>query len=134
MEQRTCNLILCCKGHCKIGTGEQLGPAEAIAAYMSKECGCPAEDYKGTLLYSILKTAVIDFFRSSDNPGFHLSQLLEDNPLREVSLTDRIITLFSLAEVKTKDEDGTWRYVNGFTDELIGKGEEFLEETANASA
>ena len=34
MEQRTCNIIMCCKGHCKLA-GENAPPLEAIAAYMS---------------------------------------------------------------------------------------------------
>ena len=37
MEQRTCNIIMCCKGHCKLA-GENAPPLEAIAAYMSAEC------------------------------------------------------------------------------------------------
>ena len=49
MEQRTCNIIMCCKGHCELeGAGKT--SMEAIAAYMSKECACPREDYKGQLM------------------------------------------------------------------------------------
>lgn len=44
MKQRTCNIIMCCKGHCKLA-GENAPPLEAIAAYMSAECACPKEDY-----------------------------------------------------------------------------------------
>ncbi len=51
MEQRTCNIIMCCKGHCELeGAGKT--SMEAIAAYMSKECACPREDYKGQLMES----------------------------------------------------------------------------------
>ena len=49
MEQRTCNIIMCCKGHCKLA-GENAPPLEAIAAYMSAECACPKEDYTGKLM------------------------------------------------------------------------------------
>ena len=53
MEQRTCNIIMCCKGHCKLA-GENAPPLEAIAAYMSAECACPKEDYTGKLMETIL--------------------------------------------------------------------------------
>lgn len=54
MEQRTCNIIMCCKGHCKLA-GENAPPLEAIAAYMSAECACPKEDYTGKLMETILR-------------------------------------------------------------------------------
>lgn len=47
MEQRTCNIIMCCKGHCNIDGRENSGCFESIATYMSKECGCPENDYRG---------------------------------------------------------------------------------------
>ena len=45
MEQRTCNIIMCCKGHCRLegATGEPFGD---IAAYMSQECGGEKEIYQ----------------------------------------------------------------------------------------
>ena len=64
MEQRTCNIIMCCKGHCQLGSAGKT-PMEAIAAYMSKECDYPKEKYKGRLLESILLTALFDFFPPS---------------------------------------------------------------------
>lgn len=60
MEQRTCNIIMCCKGHCKLA-GENAPPLEAIAAYMSAECACPKEDYTGILVLAparFLETAL----------------------------------------------------------------------------
>ena len=33
MEQRTCNIIMCCKGHCKLPDAGEAS-MEAIAAYM----------------------------------------------------------------------------------------------------
>ena len=74
MEQRTCNIIMCCKGHCQLeGAGET--PMEAIAAYMSHECDCPKEDYKGALMESILREALFDYIATADKPGFDLRQL-----------------------------------------------------------
>ena len=60
MEQRTCNIIMCCKGHCKLA-GENAPPLEAIAAYMSAECACPKEDYTGKLMEMILREALFDY-------------------------------------------------------------------------
>ena len=67
MEQRTCNIIMCCKGHCQLeGAGET--SMEAIAAYMSHECACPKEDYKGRLMESILEEALFDYLNGA-NPA-----------------------------------------------------------------
>ena len=60
MEQRTCNIIMCCKGHCKLAD-ENAPPLEAIAAYMSAECACPKEDYTGKLMEMILREALFDY-------------------------------------------------------------------------
>jgi len=82
MEQRTCNIIMCCKGHCQLeGAGET--PMEAIAAYMSHECACPKEDYKGALMESILREALFDYIATADKPGFDLRQLFYQYALRE---------------------------------------------------
>lgn len=69
MEQRPCNIIMCCKGHCNLdGAGDT--PLESIAAYMSHECACSVENYKGRLMESILLEALFDYFNSADKPGF----------------------------------------------------------------
>ena len=101
MEQRTCNIIMCCKGHCKLA-GENAPPLEAIAAYMSAECACPKEDYTGKL----------------DKPGYELRQLLQQYATRDPNLSERIYTLFQLAQVRDDN-----RYVNGFTDKLLRQSE-----------
>ena len=71
MEQRTCNIIMCCKGHCKLPDAGEAS-MEAIAAYMSKECLCPKEDYKGSLMESILREALFDYIANADKPDFEL--------------------------------------------------------------
>ena len=65
MEQRTCNIIMCCKGHCKLA-GENAPPLEAIAVYMSAECACPKEDYTGKLMETILREALFDYMAGAD--------------------------------------------------------------------
>lgn len=117
MEQRTCNIIMCCKGHCKLeGAGGT--PMGGIAAYMSHECACPKEDYKGKTLEWILREALFDYFATADNPGFELRQLLYQYASFDPSLSERMIAVFQLAKVR--DNNG---YVNGFTDKLIAQSE-----------
>lgn len=121
MEQRTCNIIMCCKGHCQLeGAGET--PMEAIAAYMSHECACPKEDYKGALMESILREALFDFISSADKPGFELRQLFYQYATQEPSLSERICTMFQLTSVRNKDGS----YANGFSDKLIAQSEKDL--------
>lgn len=124
MEQRTCNIIMCCKGHCQLGSAGKT-PMEAIAAYMSKECDYPKEKYKGRLLESILLTALFDFFSSVDKPEVELRHLLHQYATCEPSLSERICSMFQLTQVR--DKDGC---VNGFTDELLAQSEKDLVEGA----
>ncbi|MCI8843235.1 MAG: hypothetical protein HFF08_03880 [Oscillospiraceae bacterium] len=121
MEQRTCNIIMCCKGHCRLegATGDPFGD---IAAYMSQECGCEKEIYQGKLLENILRTALFDYMNSANNPGYELRQLLQNYALWEPSLSERICTMFALVNVR--DDNG---YVNGFTQELLDKSEQILQ-------
>lgn len=100
MEQRTCNIIMCCKGHCKLSNAGETA-MDAITAYMSKECLCPKEDYKGALMESILQNALFDYIANADKPDFELRQL------------------FQLTRVR--NDDGS--YANGFSDELIAQSE-----------
>ena len=116
MEQRTCNIIMCCKGHCKIS--ECVFPLEAVVAYMSKECDCPKETYNERTVEWIMRDALFDYFKSVDNPSFELRQLLYEYPTINPSLSERIATMFQLTRVR--DDKG---YVNGFSDELLKQSE-----------
>lgn len=118
MEQRTCNIIMCCKGHCQLeGAGET--PMEAIAAYMSHECACPKEDYKGRLMESILEEALFDYLNSANKPGFDLRCLFHQYALSDPSLSERICTMFQLVTVRSN----SGQYTNGFTDKLMAQSE-----------
>lgn len=121
MEQRTCNIIMCCKGHCKLA-GENAPPLEAIAAYMSAECACPKEDYTGKLMETILREALFDYMAGADKPGYELRQLLQQYATHDPDLSERIYTLFQLAKVRDDN-----RYVNGFTDKLLRQRRLILE-------
>lgn len=117
MEQRTCNIIMCCKGHCKL-VSENASPLESIAAYMSAECDFPKEDYTVELMGMVLREALFDYMAGADNPGYELRQLLQQYATYDPSLSERICTLFQLVQVK--DNTG---FVNGFTDELLRQSE-----------
>lgn len=121
MTQRTCNIIMCCKGHCKL-SGADDTPMGDIAAYMSHECACPKENYKGKLMERILREALFDYFATADNPTFELRQLLEQYASYDPSLSERMITVFQLSKVR--DDQG---YVNGFTQKLIDQSEKDLQ-------
>lgn len=123
MTQRTCNIILCCKGHCNIGQRKNMDCFQSIAAYMSKECGCKESDYHGVLMEDILREALFDYFTTSDNPSYDLRQLLKSYITEQPSLSQRICTLFQLVNVRTNGQ-----YANGFTEKLI-KNAEFIIET-----
>lgn len=122
MEQRTCNIIMCCKGHCEL-VDEKASQLDAIAAYMSKECACPKEDYKGRLMESILREALFDYISGADNPGFELRELLREYPYScpNPSLSERICSMFALTDVRNGDG-----YVNGFTNAQIKQSEKDL--------
>ena len=92
---------------------------EAIAAYMSHECACPKEDYKGRLMESILKEALFDYLNSANKPGFDLRHLFHQYALSDPSLSERICTMFQLVTVR----DDSGQYTNGFTDKLMAQSE-----------
>ena len=121
MEQRTCNIIMCCKGHCKLA-GENAPPLEAIAVYMSAECACPKEDYTGKLMETILREALFGYMAGADKPGYELRQLLQQYATHDPDLSERIYTLFQLARVR--DDNG---YINGLRMNCSGKVRLILE-------
>lgn len=121
MEQRTCNIIMCCKGHCKLD-GANGTMMDDIATYMSHECGCPKKDYTGRLMESILREALFDYIAGADKPGFELRQLFRQYALHEPTMSERICVMFQLTQVR--ESDG--KYVNGFTEKLIAQSEKDL--------
>lgn len=127
MEQRTCNIIMCCKGHCNLD-GADNTPMGSIAAYMSHECACPQKDYRGKLMESILREALFDYMASADKPGYELRQLLQAYASYEPSLSERIVTMFQLTRVR--DENG---YANGFTEELLAQSRKDLTEDEDSA-
>lgn len=123
MDQRTVNVIMCCKGHNALpgATGDRL---HDIAVYMANECGCPIEDYKGRLMESILEEAMFDYMNYADRPGADLRNLFHVVAIGEPTLCERICSMFSLVSVKGGDR--AEEYVNGFSEELLRKSDEDL--------
>ena len=122
MDARTCNLILCCKGHVKDAHGDPLYAQAAVAKYLSDECDCPEHYYQGTLLERILKEALYDFFSGATNPGFELRQFFEVHVFsHEPTLNERIMAYFSI--VQCRSETG---YINGFNESILDECEDYL--------
>lgn len=113
MNQRTCNIIMACKGHCEYADkGSTL--IDFVKIYLGKECDYPWEKYTDGQIRSILLEALYDFINGANNPGFELRQLFYQYPIRDPSLSERICTMFELTQVREAGQ-----YVNGFTKELI---------------
>lgn len=129
MDQRTCNIIMCCKGNTLIFLPEDnplKGYPQAhqnIAAYMSRECACPIEDYTGSLLENILQEALFDYMNTADRPGADLRNLFTNHGVTEPTMSQRIIVLFQLVQVR---ETKGGHLMNGFTDELLARSKKDL--------
>ena len=127
MEQRTCNIIMCCKKNTEIDPGknppfmDRSTMYRNVAAYMSRECACAMDDYTEELMGSILKEALFDYLDTADRPGSDLRNLFNQYNFTEPTMSDRIINMFQLVRVK---EEG--KPVNGFTDTLLAESDRAL--------
>lgn len=113
MTQRTCNIIMCCKGNDKFGY--LADPIISIKRYMAYECCCDMKVYTEQVLDSILFDALCDYINGVRNPGFVLWSIKEDGK-RYSNLYEKIIAMFSLVQVREGDD---LHYINGFTEELL---------------
>lgn len=111
MTQRTCNIIMCCKGNTKYSFKK--GPLYSIKRYMGKECDYPWEKYTPRMLDEMLYTALADYIDGVKKPSFVLYELKEYGKFAN-SIAEKICNMFSLVQVR--DDTG---YINGFTDELL---------------
>lgn len=120
MTQRTCNIIMCCKGNDRYGyTGD---PIYSIKKYLSHECDCSENVYTSGILENILFDALIDYINGVKNPGFVLWSLREDGKFKD-TLSEKIISMFSMVQVR---EGSDYHCINGFTEELINQSKEDL--------
>lgn len=113
MTQRTCNIIMCCKGNVKYSY--RGAPIYSIKKYLSHECDCSFDAYTPELLETILFEALCDYINGVKNPAFVLWSIREDGKFKN-NLTDKIIAMFSLVQVREGDD---LHYINGFTEELL---------------
>ena len=120
LTQRTVNIIMCTKGRCElprvVGDNDQ-SMLHSVAIYMSHECACPVEDYKGALMNQIMITAFYDFMRCADRPDCEIRSFFNQITTqdREITLCERIATVFSLAQIY---DDGK-KCINGFTEKTL---------------
>ena len=122
MEQRTCNIIMCCKGHCRLpGHDDKSSRYQDIVYYLANECGCDVSTYSRSLIASVLKTALIDFFKVAEDPGHQLWMFLNNMSDYNMDMVDAIISLFTLVEIKND-----WGYVNGFNHDIIQRSYDIL--------
>ena len=125
MEQRTCNIIMTCKGNCGYAAmADTL--VDAVKIYLGKECDYPWEMYSERMIESILLEALYDFMNTATRPGYELRQLFYQYPTHNPTLSERICTMFQLTQVKKKS-NGVYQYMNGFTDVLIKQSESDLK-------
>lgn len=115
MTQRTCNIIMCCKGNDYYGY--LADSIYSIKKYLPHECDCPISAYTSGILENILFNALIDYINGVKNPGFVLWSLREDGKFKN-SLSEKIVTMFSLVQVREGDD---LHYINGFTEELLAQ-------------
>lgn len=115
MTQRTCNIIMCCKGNDKYGY--KADPIYSIKKYLSHECDCPINVYTSGILENILFDALIDYINGVKNLGFVLWSLREDGKFKN-SLSEKIVTMFGLIQVR---EGNNLHCINGFTEELFAQ-------------
>lgn len=122
MTQRTCNIIMACKGHCKYADdGKSL--IDVVKIYLGKECDYPWENYTDRQITRALLEALYDFIDGAENAGYELRQLFYEYPAQEPSLAERICIMFQLTQVR-----GDHAYINGFTQELIDHSDKDLGE------
>lgn len=119
MEQRTCNIIMCCKGNCNLpGSG---GDAlHDVAVYLGKECDVPPSSYSPERLEGLMLAALYDYMDGADHPGSDLRNYFNYFD-RKAPVAKRVASVFALCQVRDGDS-----FVNGFSRELLERAEKEL--------
>lgn len=110
MTQRTCNIIMCCKGNYGFYAKNM---KDAVKKYIAKECDCNESVYTDRVLHVIIMTALKDYIDGVKKPSYVLWCIEEDGKMYD-NLDDKIMSMFQLVQVR--DDSGC---VNGFTEELL---------------
>ena len=137
MEQRTCNIISCCKD-----PRRNAAPAQpegdprlvAVAQYMADECDCPVETYQGATMDGIMLDALYDYLETADHPGQELRRLFSRLPTGRIpALSACIASFFDLVQVQKHAADGM-ECVNGFTRGLLDASKSELAKASREDA
>lgn len=114
MNQRTCNIIMCCKGNTEFA---QFGnPVYAIKRYMGEECDYDWRKYSESHILNILLDAVEDYLDTADKPSSFIWSLRQG---RKFYNNDAEIICSAFRDVSVRNEFG--KYVNGFSEEVISQ-------------
>lgn len=113
MEQRTFNIIMCCKGN-----GRKDTIRESIADYMSRECGCDYTEYNESILTRIIKEALYDYLKTCYNPSNVIRNFFDNRYTQDF---DRIA--YALCDERVKNNIG---WVNGFNENMWLQSKEDL--------
>ena len=100
MTERTFNIICACKGTLYPEIDNKI---DRVRKYMSEECDCPIEAYTDEETEDIVVNAMYDYVDTCDKPSVFLRQM-RDCVIKDLTLTERICTAFSLVQVRNKHE------------------------------
>lgn len=117
MQQKTCNIIMCCKGH-----GDGNSPRQRIARYLGKESAYEEVPLENFNYNEILRQAVLDYLRSGGNIQEFISGLFGYSLGN--TFYNRVETAFELLRVYGDD----WEPINGFTKEMLEQSKKDLGE------
>lgn len=104
MTERTYKIIMACK------SAEGCNVTDAVKAYMSKECMCPADHYDEFNMNRIMFAAMCDYLDSCDMPSVFMLELKDVFNGSNLSMGERIARAF--LNVRVRNRNG--QYVNGF--------------------
>lgn len=110
MTQRTCNIIMACKGRiCK----EEKDALTRVKHYMAEECGCSLDAYTEDRINGIMLDAMCDYLDTCDRPSAFIKSLSDIAFREKYTRGEQIASAFELVQVKN---DG--QYINGFSETL----------------
>lgn len=113
MELRTSNIIMLCKGRHTYGNVDS---KTAIKKYMAEMCAYQEEWYDDNSLLDIIKTAVLDYINVAECPSSFLFDYFEAQKWH-IDPIKAWCSAFRMIKIRNYCEDGTYIYVNGFTEE-----------------
>lgn len=122
MELRTSNLILVIKQPGRIGAEDS---KEAMAKYLSVTCGLPEEDYikNPDWMIDVAETAFFDYFEGCKDKALTVKEVFarlntKNSWVKNPTLLDAIIGALRAAQVKERDGNNVYHYINGFDERI----------------